>query len=224
MDFQAGATLLLNKPLRWTSFDLVKKIRNITGTKKVGHAGTLDPLATGLVIICTGNMTRKLDEYQAGEKEYTGSFFLGESTPGYDRELPPDSFYPTDHITTESIYKGVQQFIGVLEQYPPPHSAVKINGKRAYELARQGREVNVKLRTIEVREFEITEIRMPLVYFRIVCSKGTYIRSLAHDFGKTLGSGACLESLCRTRIGSYRLEDALTIEQFMEMTSGISQL
>ena len=215
-DFQKGALLLLNKPSGWTSFDLVKKVRNLVKVKKVGHAGTLDPLANGLMILCTGKMTSQLDFYQAEEKEYTGSIFLGETTPGYDREMPPDAFYPTDHITEKFIRDTVIKFTGIIEQFPPPHSAIKIGGKRAYEIARQGKTVETRSRKVDVKEFEITAIQLPIVHFRIVCSKGTYIRSLAHDFGKELKSGACLESLTRTRIGTYKLENALTIEQFSE--------
>ncbi len=214
MDFEKGELLLINKPLRWTSFDVVKKIRGISKAKKVGHAGTLDPLATGLLILCTGKMTRQIDEYQAREKEYTGSFTLGITTPCFDREQPVDAEYPINQITEEAIFAAAKAFTGSIVQYPPPHSAVKIGGKKAYELARKGLFVNSKPRTIEISVFEITAIQMPLVYFRVVCSKGTYIRTLVHDFGKFLDSGACLESLCRTRIGNYLLQDAITPDQF----------
>lgn len=214
MDFEKGVLLLINKPLRWTSFDVVKKIRGLSRAKKVGHAGTLDPLATGLLILCTGKMTKQIDEYQAQEKEYTGSFFLGVTTPCYDREQPENAVFPTSHITTADILAASKAFTGSIQQMPPPHSAIKIGGKKAYELARKGQPVEIKPRTIEIKEFEITNIQMPLISFRIVCSKGTYIRSLAHDFGIFLQSGACLESLCRTRIGTFQLTQAQSIEEF----------
>ena len=218
-DFEAGAVLLFDKPLRWTSFDLVKKVRGITRVKKVGHAGTLDPLATGLLIICTGKKTKEIDTFQAQIKEYTGTFFIGATTPCYDMEQPVDKVYETAHITEEMIRETAKQFTGSIDQTPPPHSAVKIDGKRAYDLARAGKEVDVKSRTIEIETFEITGIALPVVSFRVVCSKGTYIRSLAHDFGKALGSGAYLSSLVRTRIGEFRLDDAITIDAFSEQHS-----
>jgi tRNA pseudouridine55 synthase len=218
-DFEAGAVLLFDKPLRWTSFDLVKKVRGITRVKKVGHAGTLDPLATGLLIICTGKKTKEIDTFQAQIKEYTGTFFIGATTPCYDMEQPVDKVYETAHITEEMIRETAKQFTGSIDQTPPPHSAVKIDGKRAYDLARAGKEVDVKSRTIEIETFEITGIALPVVSFRVVCSKGTYIRSLAHDFGKALGSGAYLSSLVRTRIGEFRLDDAITIDAFSEQYS-----
>lgn len=218
-DFEAGAVLLFDKPLRWTSFDLVKKVRGITRVKKVGHAGTLDPLATGLLIICTGKKTKEIDTFQAQIKEYTGTFFIGATTPCYDMEQPVDKVYETAHITEEMIRETAKQFIGSIDQIPPPHSAVKVDGKRAYDLARAGKEVAVKSRTIEIETFEITGIALPVVSFRVVCSKGTYIRSLAHDFGKALGSGAYLSSLVRTRIGEFRLDDAITIDAFSEQHS-----
>ncbi|MDQ3049962.1 MAG: tRNA pseudouridine(55) synthase TruB [Bacteroidota bacterium] len=214
MDFEQGVLLLIDKPLRWTSFDVVKKVKGISRAKKVGHAGTLDPLATGLLILCTGKMTRKIDDYQAQEKEYTGSFTLGVTTPCYDREQPEDATFPTAHITSEAIYAAAKVFTGTIQQTPPPHSAIKIGGKKAYELARKGKEVIMKQREVSITVFEITDIQMPVVSFKVVCSKGTYIRSLAHDFGKYLQSGACLQSLCRTRIGSFMLADALSLEDF----------
>ncbi len=214
-DFEAGEVLLFDKPLRWTSFDVVKKVRNLIRIKKVGHAGTLDPLATGLLIICTGKMTKQIDSYQAQEKEYTGTFFIGATTPCYDLEMEPDVVYPTNHITNEMIMQAVSAFTGKISQVPPPHSAVKINGKRAYELARKGKDPELKSREVEISEFEITKIDLPRVDFRVVCSKGTYIRSLANDFGKTLGSGAYLEKLCRTRIGDFAVENALSLDDFL---------
>ena len=213
-DFEKGEVLLFNKPLRWTSFDLVKKVRHITRVKKVGHAGTLDPLATGLLILCTGKMTKQIDTFQAQEKEYTGTFVLGATTPCYDLEQEIDHFFPTEHIRKEDILKTALKFTGFITQFPPPHSAVKVNGKRAYELARLGKEVDVKPREVEVKTFEITDIDFPSVSFRVICTKGTYIRSLAHDFGKALNTGAYLSALCRTRIGTFRLDDALELEDF----------
>ena len=213
--FEAGEVLLFDKPLRWTSFDLVKKVRNLIRIKKVGHAGTLDPLATGLMIVCTGKMTKQIDSYQAQEKEYTGTFFLGATTPCYDLEKEPDQFFPTDHITEEMIRGAAVSLTGMISQVPPPHSAVKVNGKRAYEIARMGKDPELKSREVEIKVFEITQIEMPRIDFRVVCSKGTYIRSLASDFGKLLGSGAYLEKLCRTRIGEFTLENAMSLEVFV---------
>lgn len=214
--YEEGRVLLINKPLEWTSFDAVRKIRNMIKIKKVGHAGTLDPLATGLLIICTGKFTKKINEYMAQEKEYTGTFTLGATTPTYDLESEPVNFKPTDAITEEQIKKATQQFTGEILQVPPAHSAIKVDGKRVYELARQGKEVKLEPRKITIKEFEITKIEMPVVFFRVVCSTGTYIRSLANDFGAALGCGAYLSSLCRTRIGTFRNEDALTMEEFIQ--------
>jgi tRNA pseudouridine55 synthase len=216
MDFEKGEVLLFNKPLRWTSFDLVKKVKGLVRVKKVGHAGTLDPLATGLLIICTGKMTKQIDLYQGQEKEYTGTFRLGVTTASYDLEKPVDFTFQVDHITEDAIRQTVKQFTGHISQFPPPHSAVKIDGKRAYKIARKGEHVNVKSREVEVKEFEITGLSFPVVSFRIVCSKGTYIRSIAHDFGKALNSGACLESLVRTRIGEFELTNAFELAGFIE--------
>lgn len=214
-DFENGEMLLFDKPLRWTSFDLVKKIRGLSKAKKVGHAGTLDPLATGLMIICTGKLTKQIDNFQAMEKEYTGSFRLGVTTPSYDLEQEIDQTFPTSHISEADILKTALLFTGIILQFPPPHSAVKIGGKRAYEMARKGQTFEIKAREVVISTFEITGIQMPVVSFRVVCSKGTYIRSLAHDFGKSLQSGACLEALCRTRIGDYKLENAMNLEEFI---------
>lgn len=219
MDFEKGEVLLFDKPLKWTSFDLVRKVRGLIRIKKVGHAGTLDPLATGLMIICTGKMTKQIDTFQAQIKEYTGTFKLGATTPCYDMEQPEDATFPTEHISEQMIREMVNQFTGVISQLPPPHSAVKIDGKRAYELARKGKDVVMKSREVTIEAFEITGINMPEVSFRIVCSKGTYIRSIAHDFGKVLGSGAYLTSLCRTRIGEFRLENAMQLADFSALVS-----
>lgn len=207
--------ILIDKPLRWTSFDVVNKIRWAGKYKKVGHAGTLDPLATGLLILCTGKKTKEIDTYQAQEKEYIGTLVLGKTTPSVDLETEFDGVFPIEHITKETINQVVSQLSGVIEQIPPAHSAIKINGKRAYESARKGEEVIIKSRQVEVKEFDIDSTLFPEISFRIVCSKGTYIRSLVRDFGKLLGSGAYMSSLRRTRIGNLKIEDALTIEQFL---------
>ena len=212
--YEQGQVLLINKPLHWTSFDVVRKIRNSIGVKKVGHAGTLDPLATGLLIICTGKFTKKINEYMAREKEYSGSFTLGATTPTYDLESEPGNFKSIENVSYEEIKNTNQKFTGEILQIPPAHSAIKLEGKRVYQLARKGAEVKLEPRKILVKEFEVGEIRLPTVDFRIVCSTGTYIRSLANDFGEALGCGAYLSSLCRTRIGEFKLEDALSIEEF----------
>ena len=207
--------ILIDKPLKWTSFDVVNKIRWAGKYKKVGHAGTLDPLATGLLIICTGKKTKEIDTYQVQEKEYTGTLVLGKTTPSVDLETEFDAEFPTEHITREAINQAVSQLSGIIVQIPPAHSAIKINGKRAYESARKGEEVIIKSRQVEVKEFEINSVNFPEIYFRIVCSKGTYIRSLVRDLGKLLDSGAYMSSLCRTRIGNFSIENALTIDQFL---------
>lgn len=212
--FEEGKVLLINKPLHWTSFDAVRKIRNLIRIKKVGHAGTLDPLATGLLIICTGKLTKKINEYQAQEKEYTGSFTLGATTPTYDLESEPQNFTNLDFITKYLLDETAKKFIGEIEQTPPIHSAVKQQGKPVYLAARKGHDVKLEPRKITIKEFEIIKIELPIVYFRVVCTTGTYIRSLANDFGEALGCGAYLSSLCRTRIGEFSLEDAMTIEEF----------
>ncbi|WP_145713139.1 tRNA pseudouridine(55) synthase TruB [Chitinophaga japonensis] len=213
--YQEGQVLLINKPLRWTSFDVVRKIRNATKAK-IGHAGTLDPLATGLLICCTGKMTKKINEYQAQEKEYTGSFTLGAVTPTFDLESEPEQPKDTSGIDEALLHATAAGFLGEQQQLPPIHSAIKQNGKPIYHLARKGVEVKVEPRRVVIREFELTKIEMPVVFFRVVCSTGTYIRSLANDFGAALGCGAYLSSLCRTRIGGFRLEDALEVQTFIE--------
>ncbi len=197
-----------------TLFYVVRKIRNTTKAK-IGHAGTLDPLATGLLICCTGKMTKKINEYQAQEKEYTGSFTLGATTPTFDLESEPTDFKEITGIDTAFLEATAAKFTGEQMQYPPIHSAIKQNGKPIYHLARQGVEVKVEPRKVFITAFEITKVELPLVYFRVVCSTGTYIRSLANDFGAALGCGAHLSSLCRTRIGEFRLEDALDIHTFI---------
>lgn len=205
--------LLINKPLTWTSFDVVNKLRYKLKMKKVGHAGTLDPLATGLLIVCTGKMTKRIDQYQAQEKEYTGKFVIGKITPSHDLETPVEDVADVSAITDEQIRAAVNPFTGTIQQVPPMHSAIKVDGKRAYKLARKGKEVELKPREVTVSVFEIVSIEKPVVSFRIVCSKGTYIRSLARDFGKTLGVGAYLSELCRTRIGEFKLENAVSLDE-----------
>ena len=212
--FEEGKVILINKPLHWTSFDAVRKIRNLIRIKKVGHAGTLDPWATGLLIICTGKFTKKINEYQAQEKEYTGSFTLGAVTPTYDLESEPQDIKGYEFVTKELLDQTVKKFIGKIDQTPPIHSAVKQQGKPVYLAARKGHDVKLEPRKITIKEFEITKVEMPVVFFRVVCTTGTYIRSLANDFGEALGCGAYLSSLCRTRIGEFRLEDAMGIEEF----------
>lgn len=225
-DFKAGEVFLLDKPYEWTSFHVVNSIRyqmsRVTGLKrnKVGHAGTLDPLATGLLIICTGKATKQIDSYQAQEKEYTGTLKLGATTPCFDLEKEEDHQYPTDHITEEMILEATKVFLGKIEQVPPIFSAIKIKGKRAYDYARKDEEVVIKPKNVEIKEFEITDIRMPEVDFRITCSKGTYIRSLARDFGQKLDSGAYLIALRRTKIGKYDVKDALTPQEFKKKMHG----
>lgn len=218
---KAGQVLLIDKPLEWTSFQVVNKLRWVIKKTfnlkkiKVGHAGTLDPLATGLLVICTGKMTKQIDTFQGQEKTYTGTIVLGATTPSYDLETKIDHSYPTDHITDALIKATTKQFLGTIEQYPPVFSALKKDGKRLYQFAREGKEVTIEPRRINIAAFDITEIRGLEVDFRVVCSKGTYIRSLAHDFGKSLNSGAHLSALRRTHIGDFKVSNALTIETFL---------
>ena len=213
-----GGVLLINKPVEWTSFDVVKKVRNLLRTHfkvkkiKVGHAGTLDPLASGLLILCTGKFTKRINEFQVQEKEYTGTFTLGATTPSFDLETKVDKTYPIEHINDENIQAASKKFKGTFEQYPPIYSALKKDGERLYEKARRGEEVQLDTRKVHIHEFEITRVEMPKTDFRVVCSKGTYIRSLAHDFGRTLNSGAYLSALSRTRIGNFHLYQAIDIE------------
>jgi tRNA pseudouridine55 synthase len=205
--------LLVNKPLEWTSFDVVKKLKNKLKVNKVGHAGTLDPLATGLLIICTGKMTKRIDEYQGMEKEYTGTFTIGQTTPSHDLETAPTEPVPYSHVNLSDLRRVAESLTGAIEQVPPLHSAIKIEGQRAYKLARRGVDAELKSRPVIISEFEIPAANLPNVEFRIVCSKGTYIRSIARDFGKRLGTGAYLSSLCRTRIGNFLLKDANEIDE-----------
>ena len=217
---QEGQVILINKPLDWTSFDVVNKIKfalkKKIGAIKIGHAGTLDPKATGLLILCTGKKTKEIESIQNADKVYTGSFFLGATTECYDTERPVNQTYPIADITTEDLLKCAETFVGEQEQFPPAHSAVKIDGKRAYSLARAGKEVVMKPKVITIKKFELTKIELPLIDFYVECTKGTYIRSLANDFGKRLDNGAYLAALQRTKIGNYAVENALTIEEFME--------
>lgn len=207
-----GRVILIDKPLEWTSFDVVKKLRYKLKVKKIGHAGTLDPLATGLLILCTGKKTKTIDQIQAQEKEYTGTFILGQTTPSFDLETEPSDQADISQITEAIVHEATNKFVGMIEQIPPKFSAVKVDGKRAYLHARAGKEVKINPRTVEIKEFEITRIELPQVDFRVVCSKGTYIRALANDFGQYLKVGAYLAALRRTRIGEYRVEQADTIE------------
>lgn len=219
--YQQGKILLIDKPLTWSSFQAVNKIKytlkrkyNLPKSFKIGHAGTLDPLATGLLIICTGKFTKRIPELQGMVKEYTGTFHIGATTPSYDLETEIDQTFQTEHITEALIKETTQQFIGEIDQKPPVFSAIKKDGKRLYEHARKGEEVEIAARKVTIHEFEITRIALPEVDFRVVCSKGTYIRSLAYDFGLALESGAHLSALRRTKIGEFSVEDAVKVEEF----------
>ncbi|WP_321289657.1 tRNA pseudouridine(55) synthase TruB [uncultured Sunxiuqinia sp.] len=222
VDFVKGEVLLFDKELNWTSFDLVQKVRNnlcrSIGIKKlkVGHAGTLDPKATGLMILCTGKATKQIESFQAGEKEYFAKLKLGATTPSFDLETEEDAQFETEHISKKKVEEVLQQFIGNIEQIPPVFSAVKIDGQRAYTHARKGTEVKMRPRQINIKEIELVEFLPNHIEIRVVCSKGTYIRSLARDIGKALASGAYLIGLRRTQIGDFRIEDALTTEEFLK--------
>jgi tRNA pseudouridine55 synthase len=235
-DFRTGEVLLIHKPLTWTSFQVVNKMKytiknhpslQLDGKRvqpKIGHAGTLDPLATGLLIVCTGKQTKNIEQYQAQEKEYTGTFYVGATTPCFDLEKEIDARYPTEHITEELIHKTTEQFTGTIQQTPPLFSAIKIDGKRAYNIARAGETAEIKPKEVIISEFTITRIALPEVDFKVICGKGTYIRSLARDYGLALGSGAHLTALCRTRIGNYRLEDAMNLETFEKNVRSVESL
>jgi tRNA pseudouridine55 synthase len=214
--FLKGELVLIDKPIDWTSFDAVKKVRILTGVSKVGHAGTLDPLATGLLIICTGSFTKNIAGYMGMEKEYTGTITIGATTPTYDLESGPEQFKDISNITAEDIYNTAKRFTGDILQTPPLHSAIKKNGKPVYLLARKGKTIELEPRKIMISLFEITDILLPIIHFRVQCSTGTYIRSLANDFGVALRTGAHLSSLRRTRIGDFRVDDALSPQQFEE--------
>lgn len=213
--YEAGQVILIDKPLNWTSFDVVRKIRNTIRIKKVGHAGTLDPLATGLLIVCTGKFTKRINEFMGMEKEYTGTITLGATTPTYDLESEPVNVKDTNNITEEQIHAATQQFIGVIQQIPPIHSAVKQAGKPVYLAARKGLDVTLEPRTIIIKQFIIEKIELPVVYFRVVCSTGTYIRSLAHDYGQALGCGGYLSKLRRTKIGEFEAAKAMSVDDFV---------
>ncbi len=219
-DYKNGQLILIDKPLEWTSFQVVNKVRWLIRKQfnikkiKVGHAGTLDPLASGLLILCVGKFTKQIETYQAQHKEYTGTITLGGTTPSYDLETELDQTFDISNITEKQIHEATHQFIGEIQQQPPVFSALKKEGKRLYEYARAGEEVEIPKRTIHISAFEITNISLPEVEFRVACSKGTYIRSLAHDFGKALDNGAHLSALRRTKIGDYLVEDAVSIDEF----------
>ena len=211
--FDQGQVLLIDKPIDWTSFDVVRKLRRQVRTKKVGHAGTLDPLATGLLILCTGKYTKKINDYMAQEKEYTGTITLGALTPTYDLESEPQQFKDYSFVTPELVAATIaNSFTGLILQTPPIHSAIKVNGQRVYELARKGKEVKLEPRPITIKEFAITSFQLPVLTFRVVCTTGTYIRSLANDLGAALGCNGYLSSLRRSRIGEFKVEDAMSIE------------
>tara|TARA_B100000378_G_scaffold184748_1_gene149717 strand:+ start:742 stop:1461 length:720 start_codon:yes stop_codon:yes gene_type:complete len=220
--FVSGTLLLIDKPLEWTSFDVVKKVRNLIKKKlqikkiKVGHSGTLDPLATGLLIVCTGEFTKRIEEIQGQEKTYTGQFTLGATTPSFDRETKVNHTFNTTHITKQLLEETTKKFVGEITQIPPIFSALKKDGKRLYDFARENEEVEIKERKVMVHSFEITDINFPEVNFKISCAKGTYIRSIANDFGRALNSGAYLSKLCRTKIGKYNLKDAFSLNEVEE--------
>jgi tRNA pseudouridine55 synthase len=220
-EFATGKVILIDKPLRWTSFDVVKKIRGMIRISKVGHAGTLDPLATGLLIVCTGKFTKNINEYMAAEKEYTGSFTLGGTTPTYDLESEPVFQSSLENISHEMIHEATKKFLGEIMQVPPIYSAIKKEGTAAYVLARRGQEVKMEPRPITIKEFEITAIDLPRVDFRVVCTTGTYIRSLAFDFGNELGCGGYLSGLVRTRIGAYKLDETMSLDKFIDAVNKI---
>lgn len=219
-----GKVILIDKPLEWTSFDIVRKIRNCTGIIKVGHAGTLDPLASGLLIVCTGKFTKKINEYMGMEKEYIGTFTLGAVTSTYDLESEPEQFKNIDHLTNEMIHETTNQFTGLIMQVPPSHSAIKQDGKPVYLAARKGIEVVLEPRPVTIHQFIIEQINLPVIHFKVVCSTGTYIRSLANDFGKALDVGGYMSGLRRTRIGNFLVDDAQSIDQFVLTIQQLKQL
>jgi tRNA pseudouridine55 synthase len=224
-DFIRGEILVLNKPLDWTSFDLVQKVRNMLCRQmkikklKVGHAGTLDPKATGVMVLCSGKSTKKIDEIQADEKEYIAILKVGATTPSFDLETEEDGAFPTGHVTRELVEKVLPMFVGSIEQVPPVYSAVKVDGKRAYQFARKGKEVELKSKILVIKEIELLRFEMPEIELRVVCSKGTYIRALARDIGKALDSGAYLIGLKRTRIGEYTIDQCLDLAELEDMLS-----
>ncbi len=216
-DFLEGEVLLIDKPYTWTSFDVVKKIRNAIRIKKIGHAGTLDPLATGLLILCTGKMTKQIDTFMGQEKEYEGKMIIGQTTPSHDLETEVSEAQDIHLIDETAIMEQVSTFLGEIEQIPPMHSAIKVDGERVYKKARRGEEILLKPRKVSISEFTITAIDLPEISFKIVCTKGTYIRSLVRDFGTGLGVGAYLSALRRTRIGNFNIESAHTLPAFMSV-------
>ena len=211
-----GEMILIDKPLTWTSFDVVKKLKWACKFKKIGHAGTLDPLATGLLILCTGKKTKQIDTYQAQEKEYEGTLVLGKTTPSVDLETEFDQEFPVEHISQDALADAARQLTGVLQQFPPIYSAVRVDGERLYKKARRGESVEIKPREVTVKLFEVTTEDFPSIHFRIVCSKGTYIRSLVRDFGQILESGAYLSALRRTRIGDFSVSDSIPMDEFIQ--------
>ncbi len=217
-----GQAILIDKPLHWTSFDVVRKLRSLLQIKKIGHAGTLDPLATGLLIVCTGKFTKKINEYMAAEKEYTGSITIGATTPTYDLESKPEQHKDYSTITTEKIIAATEQFTGTIQQYPPIFSAIKKDGVALYELARKGVDIKPEARTVTIKTFEITAVALPVISFKVTCGTGTYIRSLANDFGAALGCGGYLSSLRRSKIGDADVTNAVTMEQFEGMVTTAS--
>lgn len=224
MEADKSEVLLIDKPYRWTSFDVVKKIKYAGKYPKIGHAGTLDPLATGLLILCTGKMTKQIDSYQAQEKEYTGTLVLGKTTPSFDLETAVDQEYSIEHLTTDKLLQAAQSLTGNISQVPPMYSAVLIGGERLYKKARRGEQVEIQPRQVNISLFELTRIDLeaqpsPEVDFRVICSKGTYIRSLVRDFGQALQSGAYLSVLRRVRIGEFHVNNALTVEEFVQTRS-----
>lgn len=225
MDFIEGEVLYFNKPKQWTSFDLVNKtrytLRHAFGIKKlkVGHAGTLDPLATGVMIVCTGKSTKKIDTFLHQDKEYIATIKLGATTPSFDAETEEDASYPTEHVTKELVEQTLSQFCGEIQQIPPIYSAIRVNGQRAYELARKSQDVEIQPRTVRIDKIELMQYNLPIIQVKVACSKGTYIRSLARDLGKALQSGAYLTDLQRTKVGTVTIDDCITIEQFQDLVN-----
>lgn len=215
LNFKEGEVLLINKPYEWTSFDVVRKVRNTIREKKIGHAGTLDPLATGLLILCTGKMTKKIEGFQNQPKEYIGEMILGKTTPSFDLETEVDKEFDISHIVTEDVKNAALTFLGEIDQTPPIYSAIKIDGQRLYKLARKGETTEIPSRRVTIHEFVIDEVSLPIVKFRVVCSKGTYIRSLVRDMGLRLNSGAYMSALTRTKIGDFDLSSAFDLEKFV---------
>lgn len=220
LPYVEGKVILIDKPIHWTSFDIIRKLRGMLQIKKIGHAGTLDPLASGLLIVCTGKFTKQINDYMAQEKEYTGTITLGAVTPTYDLESEPEQPKDITSLTPEAIHAATDAFTGNIEQLPPIYSAIKKDGVALYKLARKGEEVKLEPRKVTISAFEITGIELPLVHFRVICSTGTYIRSLANDYGAALGCGGYLSALCRTRIGGFLLGQAVTMEAFEKQLAG----